>query len=43
MVLLKKKNGKKYLAFANTDKHKEVLEKQSELWDAIKKLIAKNR
>ena len=30
------KNGRKYLVFYPTDQHKEVLKKNSELWDGIK-------
>ena len=37
----KKKNGKKYLVFANTEKNKEVFEKYTELWDGIKNMIEK--
>ena len=35
MLLLKKKNGNKFLVFANTEKNKEVLEKFIELWDKV--------
>ena len=31
MVLLKKKNGSKYLTFASTDKNEKVLEKYTKL------------
>ena len=33
------KNGNKYLAFASSDKNKEVFKKYAELWDEIKYLI----
>ena len=32
---LKKKNGNKYLTFADTDKNKEVLGNYKKLWDEI--------
>ena len=38
-VLLKKKNRNKYLVFASTDKDKEVLARNTELWNKIKSLI----
>ena len=40
-VSIAEKNGNKYLVFASTDKNKEVLEKYTEPWDEIKKLIEK--
>ena len=41
MVVLKKKNGNKYLTLVSTDKNKQVLIKYTELWDKIKNLIKK--
>ena len=35
-------NGNKYLVFASTDRDKEVLTKQIELWDGIKNLTECN-
>ena len=40
-VSIEEKHGNKYLVFASTDKNKEVLEKYTEPWDEIKKLIEK--
>ena len=39
MVLLKKKNGVKYLNIANPDKNSEVLKKYNEVFDGIKDYI----
>ena len=36
---IKEVNGNKYLVFASADKSKEVLKKQTELWDKIKDMI----
>ena len=38
---IEEKNGNKYLTFASTDKNKEVLEKNTKIWDVIKELIDK--
>ena len=38
---IEEKNGNKYLIFASTDKNKEVLSKNTELWDKIKDLTEK--
>ena len=36
---IEESSGHKYLVFASTDKNKEVLEKYTKLWDAIKNQI----
>ena len=36
---IQESNGNKYLTLASTDQRKEVLTKQTELWDGIKYLI----
>ena len=36
------KNGDKYLVFASTDKNKDALKKNTELWNGIKNLIECN-
>ena len=36
---IEEKNGNKHLIFASTDKNKEVLKKNAELWDGIIYLI----
>ena len=33
---IEEKNGNKYLAFASTDKNKEILTKYTKLWNKIK-------
>ena len=33
---VKEKSGSKYLVFDSTDKNKEVLKKDAELWDGVK-------
>ena len=38
---IEEKNRNKYLVFASTDKNKKVLEKYTELWNGIKRLINK--
>ena len=38
---IEEKNGNKYLTFASADKNKEVLEKNTKIWDVIKELIDK--
>ena len=40
-VYIEEKNENKYLIHASTDKHREVLTKQTELWNTIKNLIEK--
>ena len=39
LVILRKKNGNKYLVLDDVDKNKEVLKKHEEVWEGIEKEI----